>query len=401
MALLDNQASDEEEDDVDDLGNADVPLLDGQLIDDEAPSMTKKHAIGFSRFFSKGRRTKGVCPLCQQVVTSGAHVCSFTEWKVHQGKRSEAVRCDGNIHFRAKRYESAVAAYTEALEHTPDDAKLWSNRAAAQMLLGQHEESLLDSKAAIRLTPSWAKGYFRKALVLRARADWDAAIKTYEQVLSNCPKSEEQAKARKCLAAVRAQKLLDERIQALPQPFSESLVRTRWQDMLDNGAERLTDIMDSFECSRRLQEAETAKADGNVEVGKRAWEAARECYERGLALLRYCAAEPSEEQARVEAALMLNLALCEAHCHRHTSAAKLCTVVLQLNPRCVKARFRLATALSEMHDYDTAAEEAQIALALQPHEPAVQALRQRLQEKRQTLRRRQKAQFARLFSSES
>lgn len=343
------------------------------------------------------KKVKGVCPLCRQAVGSGAHFCASADWRVREGEKSDAARNDGNTLFWEGQYASAVGAYSEALEHTPNDAKLWSNRAAAHTLLGDYARALEDSEATIRLAPTWVKGYYRKAMLLEGRRDWVAAVDVYKQALAQCGESGEAlAKARRRLPVMQAKQQIAVQAANLPAPFCTAAVKAWW---LSRSSRVPRDRPGDAEFHRRMADAEVAKSEGNEKVRQHAWQAALKCYERGLLLINFCTPEPCEEQAHLDVALRLNEGLCELRLGRHAEAIKLCTEVLELEPTSVKARFRRATALNEVHDYDAALEDVELALALQPQERAVLALRQQLQERRAAHRKRQKAQFARMFDS--
>jgi len=335
--------------------------------------------------------------LCGGVVRSGAHVCPFTEWKVVEGQRSETARCDGNALFRIGQYGAAAKAYSQALAHAPDDPKIWSNRAATYTMLQEYSNALSDCEAAIKLAPSWAKPYYRKALVYKARQEWAKAADVYEELLRWCATASEQSKSKQRLAFVRARHRAAEIAKALPDSFGEAAVKARWERLRSSGAEQ---VVFMEEASRRFRLAEAAKADGNHEAGLERWAEARRCYEQGLETLAFCPAEPSAEQARLEAALTLNLALCGIREGHHADAVRHCAEVLSLDPRSVKARLRRASALGGDQDFEAALEDIDIVFALQPGEPSAIALRQRLIDKRQALRRREKAKFAQLFQTQ-
>lgn len=351
---------------------------------------------GFWRLLGGQRRKKGVCPLCFEVVRSGAHSCRRAEGALQAGLRSDAERQDGNAHFRAGRHLEAVQAYTAALRDAPHDHRLFSNRAAAHLGLRDFERAISDSDSAIVLAPSWPKAYFRKALVLEAHGDWAGAVVVYREALRRCgsiASGVERSKAVQRLAAARAKVL----VEGLPAAFAAPLVRCRWQHLRD----ALAPAVDEDALRSRMAAASEQKAAGNEAVGRREWAAAGACYRRGLALLRCQPSEPSEEQARLEAALQLNCALCEAHLDRHAAAAELCSAALALDPANVKARFRHASALGELEEYDAALRETLVANALAPGDAEVRALRQRLRVKRHALRARQQAQCARMFGADS
>ena len=78
-----------------------------------------------------------------------------------------ALKTDGNVCFKAKRYEKAVKAYTEALKKGCKDEQLlvilYTNRAAANYHLKNYRSALLDSTFALKLEPERIKSLMRCA----------------------------------------------------------------------------------------------------------------------------------------------------------------------------------------------------------------------------------------------
>lgn len=404
-SLLDN-SSDDGDADVDDFfaGPGKKPLLaddygagDEDLAEEEdvaLPLVDAQRGRGWRRLLGKGRRKRGDCPLCGEQVRSGGHVCQRAEGRLQAGLQADSERNAGNCHFRAGDYVAAASAYRKALEATPEEAMLWSNLAATHTALGEMEAALASSELAIRFAPQWPKGYYRKAAVLEARGDWTAAMEVYAKVRRDAIGGPgEQAKAAQRLATARAQKVVRE----FPESFSDASLRVRGQQLRAAGAEQL--VADGNEARRRMDAAEAAKALGNASVAERQWASARESYADGLAtLLSFCPeAGFCEAQARLEAALRLNKALCEGRLGEHRAAAEECTKVLALEPINAKARYRRALALSELHEFDAALEDALTAVALLPRDAEVRALKRRLQHKRRARLQKQHATFARLF----
>ena len=86
----------------------------------------------------------------------------------------------GNVLFKSGNYSRALEFYSQALNQCPNDAKLLTNRAAANVKLSeQHAQSrpadeqrkfleyaLQDSNKAITADPTWVKGYHWRAVCL-------------------------------------------------------------------------------------------------------------------------------------------------------------------------------------------------------------------------------------------
>jgi tetratricopeptide (TPR) repeat protein len=83
----------------------------------------------------------------------------------------------GNVHYKQLEYKLAVADFTMAISHNPNDAKVqladsYANRCAARLALGELAEALADGERAVTLAPhSWpGLAYFGLALMRAKRA---------------------------------------------------------------------------------------------------------------------------------------------------------------------------------------------------------------------------------------
>ena len=93
----------------------------------------------------------------------------------------------GNKFLQAGDYDSAIAAYTQAIAIDPSDHVFFSNRSAAYLSKGDAANALKDGSKCIDINPSWAKGYSRKGAALHALKKWDEAINAYEDGLKVAP----------------------------------------------------------------------------------------------------------------------------------------------------------------------------------------------------------------------
>ena len=66
--------------------------------------------------------------------------------------------------FRSSDFPSAIIFYTQAIEQSPDDHTLYSNRSASHHKLNQFTEALKDGAACVNLKADWPKGYQRVAM---------------------------------------------------------------------------------------------------------------------------------------------------------------------------------------------------------------------------------------------
>ena len=111
-------------------------------------------------------------------------------------RNAEREKERGNTEFKAKRFPSAIDAYTQAMgiilesdtgiEKDKDRellSQLYSNRSAACAAYGDHEAAYRDAEEAIRLQPTWPKAYSRKGKALFELGKFKAAAQAFSKGL--------------------------------------------------------------------------------------------------------------------------------------------------------------------------------------------------------------------------
>ncbi|XP_071704174.1 hsp70-Hsp90 organizing protein-like [Rutidosis leptorrhynchoides] len=89
----------------------------------------------------------------------------------------------GNEFFKSQKYQEAINHYTYYLKRKPEDAKVYSNRAACYVKLGALQEALKDAQKCIELDFTFAKGYAQKGEILYFMKDYEKALETCQNGL--------------------------------------------------------------------------------------------------------------------------------------------------------------------------------------------------------------------------
>ncbi|KAK7756879.1 Hsp90 cochaperone [Diatrype stigma] len=90
--------------------------------------------------------------------------------------KAEEAREEGNKKFKEQDFPAAVAAYTEMIKRAPDDARGYSNRAAAYVKLFEFPSALDDCDAAIKKDPKFIRAYIRKAQIYFGMREYSRCI---------------------------------------------------------------------------------------------------------------------------------------------------------------------------------------------------------------------------------
>ncbi|GIY39792.1 hypothetical protein CDAR_3251 [Caerostris darwini] len=125
--------------------------------------------------------------------------------------------------FQKGDYPGAIKHYTEAIKRNPDDAILYSNRAACYQKLAEFPLALKDCETCIKLDPSFVRGYVRKGMALMALKEHAKASSTFQKALELDPNNQDALDAyRKCISAsssnpeeIRKQAMSDPEVQQI------------------------------------------------------------------------------------------------------------------------------------------------------------------------------------------
>jgi len=138
-------------------------------------------------------------------------------------QKAEEEKTKGNECFKKGDYPGAIKHYSEAIARNPDDAKIYSNRAASYTKLTEFNLGLKDCDECIRLDPKFIKGYIRKGKILQAMRQFSKAQDAYQHAVDLDSNNNEALQGiRECVTAetsdpeeVRKRAMADPEIQQI------------------------------------------------------------------------------------------------------------------------------------------------------------------------------------------
>ncbi|CAH8313294.1 unnamed protein product [Eruca vesicaria subsp. sativa] len=103
---------------------------------------------------------------------------------------ADEAKAKGNAAFSSGDFTSAVTHFTAAINLSPTNHVLFSNRSAAHASLHNYAEALSDAKKTVELKPDWAKGYSRLGAAHLGLNHLDEAVEAYSKGLEIDPNNE-------------------------------------------------------------------------------------------------------------------------------------------------------------------------------------------------------------------
>lgn len=97
----------------------------------------------------------------------------------------DALNNAGTVHHKARRYNEAIASYTQALTCKPGYFSGRLNRANSYYESGEYHSSLSDVEKLIQQNPDSSQVHFLSGLVLVKMANYPAAVSAFESALSH------------------------------------------------------------------------------------------------------------------------------------------------------------------------------------------------------------------------
>jgi len=125
--------------------------------------------------------------------------------------------------FQKGDYPAALKHYSEAILRNPDDAILYSNRAACYQKLAEFPLALKDCETCIKLDPNFVRGHIRKGMALMALKENAKASAAFQKAMELDPNNQDALDGyKKCITAsssnpeeVRKQAMSDPEVQKI------------------------------------------------------------------------------------------------------------------------------------------------------------------------------------------
>uniref|UniRef100_A0A3B3UPE3 RNA polymerase II-associated protein 3 n=2 Tax=Poecilia latipinna TaxID=48699 RepID=A0A3B3UPE3_9TELE len=247
--------------------------------------------------------------------------------------RALAEKENGNKLFKEGKYDEAIECYTRGMAADPYNPVLPTNRATSFFRLKKYAVAESDCNLAVALDDSYYKAYARRGAARFALQKHQLALEDYQMVLQLDPGNAEAQSEVKKLQEVR----VDVRGPAV-QPAEATAADQQRQ----------------LEEQQRKQEAVMQKDRGNAYFKEGKYEAAIECYSRGM------------EADGMNVLLPANRAMAFLKLDRYKEAEEDCTAAISLDDTYSKAFARRGTARLALGKLQEAKEDFQRLLQLEP-----------------------------------
>lgn len=245
----------------------------------------------------------------------------------------------GNVLFKEGKYDDAIESYTRGMNADPYNPGLPTNRAAVFYHLKKFAVAESDCNLAIALNRNYAKAYSRRGACRLALKNFQGAKEDYERFLELEPNNSEAENELKKIA------------QAMTLQENAKLKQSENQS---KRTELTEEEKKSIAEQQLKQQAITDKDLGNGYFKEGKYEAAIECYTRGIAA------------DDTNALLPANRAMAYLKVQMYEEAEKDCTQAISLDGSYSKAFARRGTARTALGKLKEAQEDFEIVLKLEP-----------------------------------
>ncbi|TMS02896.1 RNA polymerase II-associated protein 3 [Larimichthys crocea] len=254
-------------------------------------------------------------------------------------ERALAEKEKGNAFFKDGNYDSAIECYSRGMGADPYNPVHPTNRATSFFRLKKYAVAESDCNLAIALDSNYFKAYARRAAARFALKKYESALEDYQMVLKLDPGNAEAQNEVK-----KIQEILGDQTPAAPSEAMQS----QEAPTAEPEQERL------MEEQQRRQEAVIQKDRGNAYFKEGKYEAAVECYSRGM------------EADSMNVLLPANRAMAFLKLEKFQEAEEDCTRAIYLDSTYSKAFARRATARVALGKPQEAKQDFQEVLKLEP-----------------------------------
>lgn len=159
------------------------PVLNGSgeiigVVESAVGSGSKKHSVSGFSFVHAIPLT-----VLKTLMTNSGHIESITGWRRHPQIRAYTKTDLGNTKFKAGKYKQAIAYYDAALRLNPSLADTYFKRATAKCKLGDYEGTIEDYDMAIQFNPEDANYYNNRGIEKDNLRDFEGAIEDYDMAI--------------------------------------------------------------------------------------------------------------------------------------------------------------------------------------------------------------------------
>ena len=114
---------------------------------------------------------------------------------------ASALQQRATIYVSQKKFQEAIADYSEALKVKAKDPNIFERRAYAEMQLKNYDRALHDYSEAIKLSPEETKYYQVRAFIYQTKGDFKAALADVDKVLKLDPNNQDAQQRKNFLEA--------------------------------------------------------------------------------------------------------------------------------------------------------------------------------------------------------
>jgi tetratricopeptide (TPR) repeat protein len=121
--------------------------------------------------------------------------------KKYSDELSAVYQQQGYAAASEQRYPDAIASYSEALKLTPQEVRIYEQRAAVEMKANDSDKALADYSEAIKLKPNEVRYLNYRAYIYETKVDLKNSMADTEKVLKVDPKNQEALSRKQRLEA--------------------------------------------------------------------------------------------------------------------------------------------------------------------------------------------------------